>query len=55
MGDHYEVLFNHALVISKDNAVNNFRQYLQAIEQEFNQELTKTLFSMITKEQNANN
>lgn len=45
MNDHYEVLFNHIVVLSIDNTINNFREYLAGIEQEFNQELTKTLYS----------
>lgn len=46
MNDHYEVLFNHIVVLSIDNTINNFREYLAGIEQEFNKELNKTLFSM---------
>lgn len=47
MGDHYEVLLNHAVVIGKEFPLENFKQYLNGIYKEFDQELTKTLYSII--------
>jgi len=46
MGDHYEVLLNNLVILGHETPLENFKQYLQDIYKEFDQELTKTLFSM---------
>jgi len=48
MGDHYEVLFNHVVTLGKGQPLMNFKQYLQDIYSEFDREITKTIYSVIT-------
>jgi len=47
MGDHYVVLLNHAVTIGHEIPLENFKQYLNDLYKEFDQELTKTLFNVI--------
>ncbi len=46
-GDHYEVLFNHVVTIGKKAPLENFKQYLQDIFNEFDKEITRTIYSML--------
>jgi len=47
MGDHYEVLLNNLVILGHETPLENFKQYLQDIYKEFDQELTITLFNVI--------
>ena len=47
MGDHYEVLLNNLVILGHDTPLENFKQYLQDIYKEFDQELTKTIVTII--------
>lgn len=44
MGDHYQVLINHMVVLSKENPFENFRQYLHDVGKEFDTALSKSVF-----------
>lgn len=47
-GDRYEVSIAHIVTIGKDQPLVNFKQYLNDIYVEFDKELTKRLYQIIT-------
>lgn len=46
-GDTIEVYLRHQVVLNKDNALFNFKQYLAQVEKEFEQEYTKRIYQSI--------
>lgn len=46
----YKVEMHHMVVIGKNNPLEHFKNYLNDIYKEFEQELTKSLYQMVKKD-----
>lgn len=49
-GDHYDITIKHCVVLGKQDPFFNFRQYVQDLIKDFDQEMTTTLHQIILQD-----